>query len=79
MLFVLDEVLLEHAHELAGGFVERRFVLPGLPAKALGLTTPLSLLGRADEVIELRNLLHLLTTAFGTKLPIAALRHHGRY
>src|SRR4051794_22881007 len=31
VLFVLDEVLLEHAHALAGGFVERRLVLPGLP------------------------------------------------
>jgi hypothetical protein len=24
-------------------------------------------------------LLHLLTAGYGTKLPIAALRHHGRY
>src|SRR5262249_46885114 len=30
VLFVFDEILLEHAHELARGFVERRFVLPGL-------------------------------------------------
>src|ERR1700722_13148858 len=28
--FVFDEVLLEHAHELARGLIEGRFVLPGL-------------------------------------------------
>src|SRR5262249_40934698 len=30
VLLVFDEVLLEHAHQLARGLVERGFVLPGL-------------------------------------------------